>query len=73
MRKHTVVWGDTLWHISKHYLKDPFRYPDLARWSNIENPDLIYPGDEVKYQDEKGVKEQSFVNRFNQRLSNNKN
>jgi len=51
-RSHTVVRGDTLWHISEYYLKDPFRYPELARWSNIEDPDLIYPGDEVKYQDE---------------------
>ena len=49
---HTVVRGDTLWDISEFYLNDPFRYPELARWSNIKNPDLIYPGDEVKYKDE---------------------
>ena len=48
-RVHTVIRGDTLWDISEFYLKDPFRYPDLARWSGIKNPDLIYPGDEVKY------------------------
>lgn len=47
--KHNVVRGDTLWAIAGVYLNNPFRYPDLARWSNIKNPDLIYPGNEVKY------------------------
>ncbi len=44
---HVVVKGDTLWDISKKYLNDPFRYPELAQLSNIKNPDLIYPGDIV--------------------------
>ena len=51
--KHIVVRGDTLWDIADSYLNDPFRYPDLARWSKIKNPDLIYPGDEVKYNNTK--------------------
>ena len=46
---HNVVRGDTLWDIAETYLHNPFRYPDLARWSNIKNPDLIYPGNKVKY------------------------
>jgi nucleoid-associated protein YgaU/chemotaxis signal transduction protein len=45
---HIVVKGDTLWDIAKKYLKDPFRYPELARLSEIKNPDLIYPGDTVR-------------------------
>lgn len=45
---HIVVKGDTLWDIAKRYIHDPFRYPELARLSNIENPDLIYPGDRVR-------------------------
>jgi len=45
--RHRVVRGDTLWDIAKHYLGDPFRYPQLARLSRIRNPDLIYPGDVV--------------------------
>ena len=45
---HTVVKGDTLWLIAERYIHNPFRYPELARLSDIENPDLIYPGDEVR-------------------------
>lgn len=44
---HVVIKGDTLWHIAKHYVNDPWRYPELAKLSRIDNPDLIYPGDKV--------------------------
>lgn len=44
---HTIVKGDTLWHIAKRYIHDPFKYPQLARLSKIKNPDLIYPGNNV--------------------------
>jgi nucleoid-associated protein YgaU len=42
---HRVIPGDTLWDIAARYLDDPFQYPELARLSQISNPDLIYPGD----------------------------
>jgi nucleoid-associated protein YgaU len=45
---HVVVKGDTLWDIAKTYVKDPYRYPELAKLSNIKNPDLIYPYDLVR-------------------------
>lgn len=45
---HIVVKGDTLWHIAKRYINNPYRYPELAKLSRIKNPDLIYPGDKVK-------------------------
>ncbi len=45
---HTVVPGDTLWHIARRYIHNPFRYPELARLNKIRNPDLIYPGDRVR-------------------------
>lgn len=45
---HSVVKGDTLWHIAKRYVRNPFRYPELASLSKIKNPDLIYPGDRVR-------------------------
>ncbi len=44
---HVVVKGDTLWRIAERYVKDPFRYPELARLSHIKDPDRIYPGDRV--------------------------
>jgi len=45
---HIIVKGDTLWAIAKHYLQNPFLYPELARLSKIKNPDLIYPGNRVR-------------------------
>ena len=45
---HVVKKGDTLWDIAKAYLNDSFRYPELARLSDIANPDLIYPGELVR-------------------------
>ena len=45
---HIIVKGDTLWAIAKHYLQNPFLYPELAKLSKIKNPNLIYPGNRVR-------------------------
>ena len=45
---HIVVKGDTLWDISAGYLGNPFRFPELAKLSRINDPDLIYPGDLIR-------------------------
>lgn len=45
---HIVVKGDTLWHIARRYLNDPWYFKELAKLSNIKNPDLIYPGNKVR-------------------------
>lgn len=45
--QHIVVKGDTLWSITGRYINKPWRYPEIARLSNIKNPHLIYPGQRV--------------------------
>lgn len=45
---YTVVKGDTLWDISAHFLNSPWLWPRLWQVnSQIENPHLIYPGDQL--------------------------
>lgn len=45
---HIVVKGDTLWDIAAKYLRNPFRYPELAKLSRIKDSHWIYPGDLIR-------------------------
>lgn len=47
--EYVVKPGDTLWDISKVYLRDPWYWPEI--WyvnPQVANPHLIYPGDVLK-------------------------
>jgi len=45
---HVVIKGDTLWDLSGRYLANPFMWTEVWKVNpQIENPNLIYPGEEV--------------------------
>lgn len=46
--RYIVKKGDTLWDISTQFLVEPWRWPEIWQTNpQVENPHLIYPGDEL--------------------------
>jgi hypothetical protein len=47
--QYTVVREDTLWDISARFLQSPWLWPEIWQANpSIQNPHLIYPGDQVR-------------------------
>lgn len=42
--QYTVVQGDSLWNIAVAKYNDGYRWTEIARLNNLDNPDLIHPG-----------------------------
>ncbi len=57
-QSYVVKKGDTLWDISGKFLRYPWQWPDIWEVNpQIENPHLIYPGDQLSltYRDGKPI------------------
>jgi len=48
-KAHKVVKGDTLWAICKKELGDGSKYPEIAKLNGIKNPNLIFPGQVIRF------------------------
>lgn len=48
-KSYTVKKGDNLWNICKSKLNDPTKCWEIAKKNNIKNPNLIYPGQVIKF------------------------
>ncbi len=48
-QSYIVVEGDTLWDIAGVFLEEPWLWPEIWQINpQVENPDLIYPGDALE-------------------------
>lgn len=44
---YVVRPGDTLWSLSLEYYLDPYNYKNIAKESDIDDPNVIYPGQKI--------------------------
>lgn len=47
LKRYTIRENDTLWDLAGKFYGKPWIWPEFLRFNLIENPDLIYPGDEL--------------------------
>ncbi|MCL5970341.1 MAG: LysM peptidoglycan-binding domain-containing protein [Patescibacteria group bacterium] len=45
---YTIVAGDDLWNISQKFYKTGYKWTEIAKANNIENPDVITAGSKLK-------------------------
>ncbi len=55
---YVVKKGDSLWKISKMFNAD---WKEIAKFNGIENPDMIYPGQEIFINGDNFVEEENFL------------
>lgn len=46
-KEYTVVAGDHLWSIAEKFYEDGYKWTLIASENNIQNPDIILPGQEL--------------------------
>jgi len=50
LQVHVVRRGDTLWDLSRRYLRDPFRWTEIFQLNRgtVANPHLIFPSERIR-------------------------
>lgn len=57
-KKYTVKKGDNLWKIAESVLGSGFRWVEISGINNLQNPDLIFSGQELKIPEEEIVEKE---------------
>lgn len=57
MTNYTVKAGDTLASIARQFLGNSLRYPELAAYNRITNPNLIRVGQTISIPDSRNINE----------------
>lgn len=58
-----VKRGDTLWHLCKKHLGNPFLWPKVGKYNKLKNPHLIFPGEKIEFPDLAKIKRGILIER----------